>query len=609
MTISESQDQPAGWSVASGSELFSLLRGVTFKKKDAYGEKAHGRTAILRAGNIQEGELLFDDLVYVPSSYVKPQQLLNKGDLVVAMSSGSARIVGKAAHVTKNYSEVSFGAFCGLARPHSEEVAGWLRHYFQTSEYREAVSAAAAGININNLKPANLTELRIPVPPVHEQRRIVASLEALQQRARRAREALDAIPPLLERFRQSVLAAAFCGELTADWRVQNPDVEPASVLLERIREERRRRWEEAELAKMAVKGKEPSDDRWKSRYSEPPKVAEKQKLHELPRGWCWAKIGEVSEFVTSGSRGWGKYYSKAGALFIRVGDFNRYSIDLDLSNAEHVDPPSGSEGVRTAIEGGDLLLSITADLGMVAVAPADLGPAYVNQHVALMRLLPGVNSKAVAYSLLDPKGFQKLARESQYGMTKAGLSLIQVRSFAIPLLPAAEQEEVSARLGAALNWIASIEELVSQARSLYAGLDNAILAKAFRGELVPQDPNDEPASVLLERIRASRSDKPARGRSRKQPAKEEKRTLRNARDYTGDDWRRALLECLGDDDADIDDAIEAAAIWAAENQGLEFERLRRDGLIVRGLEAALERAVQAGEVERLGPSTIRKIRS
>jgi hypothetical protein len=138
---------------------------------------------------------------------------------------------------------------------------------------------------------------------------------------------------------------------------------------------------------------------------------------------------------------------------------------------------------------------------------------------------------------------------------------------------------------------------------------NGVLTRGGVATLVPRDPNDEPASVLLERIRASRSDKPARGRSRKQPAKEEKRTLRNARDYTGDDWRRALLECLGDDDADIDDAIEAAAIWAAENQGLEFERLRRDGIIVRGLEAAIESAVRAGEVERLGPSTIRKARS
>ena len=110
---------------------------------------------------------------------------------------------------------------------------------------------------------------RFPLPPLNEQRRIVAKLEALLARSRKAREALDAVPALLERFRQSVLAAAFRGDLTADWRAQNPDVEPASKLLERIRAERRRRWEEAELERMVARGKPPKDDRWKAKYEEP----------------------------------------------------------------------------------------------------------------------------------------------------------------------------------------------------------------------------------------------------------------------------------------------------------------------------------------------------
>jgi type I restriction enzyme S subunit len=96
----------------------------------------------------------------------------------------------------------------------------------------------------------------------------VEKIEALTARSRKAREALEAIPELLDQFRQSVLAAAFRGDLTADWREQNPDVEPAEALLERIRVERRKRWEEAELEKMRAKGKEPTNDKWKAKYKD-----------------------------------------------------------------------------------------------------------------------------------------------------------------------------------------------------------------------------------------------------------------------------------------------------------------------------------------------------
>ena len=114
-----------------------------------------------------------------------------------------------------------------------------------------------------------LSQMPFVIAPLSEQRRIVAKIETLQERSRKARAALEAIPPLLEQFRQSVLAAAFRGDLTADWRAQHPDVEPASVLLDRIRAERRRRWEEAELSKMQAKGKMPKDEKWKERYKEP----------------------------------------------------------------------------------------------------------------------------------------------------------------------------------------------------------------------------------------------------------------------------------------------------------------------------------------------------
>lgn len=122
----------------------------------------------------------------------------------------------------------------------------------------------------------------IPVAPTGEQRRIVEKIDALQDRSRKAREALSEVGPLLEQFRQSLLAAAFRGDLTADWRAQNPNVEPASELLKRIRKERRQKWEEAELAKYEAKGKQPPKG-WQEKYKEPDPVDESE-LPELPAG-------------------------------------------------------------------------------------------------------------------------------------------------------------------------------------------------------------------------------------------------------------------------------------------------------------------------------------
>jgi len=105
--------------------------------------------------------------------------------------------------------------------------------------------------------------------------------------------ALDSIRPLLEKLRQSSLAAAFRGDLTKDWRAKHPDVEPASELLKRIRVERQTKWEEAELAKMVAKGKPPKDDRWRAKYEEP-KPVDPERLPGLPEGWCWASVDEVT---------------------------------------------------------------------------------------------------------------------------------------------------------------------------------------------------------------------------------------------------------------------------------------------------------------------------
>jgi len=224
-------------------------------------------------GNIVDGSLRFDDMKYLPEGHSEfPDLLLRNGD-VLFNRTNSAELVGKTAvYDERAPSPCSFASYLIRLRLLGYDpylLAAFLNSHLGRTWIRASITQQVGQANVSGGK---LRELEVPVPPLNEQRRIVAKLEDLLARSRRAKDALDAIPPLLEKLRQSILAAAFRGDLTADWRARHPDVEPASELLKRIRVERRKKWEEAELAKLKAKGKAPTDDRWKAKYQEPEPV-------------------------------------------------------------------------------------------------------------------------------------------------------------------------------------------------------------------------------------------------------------------------------------------------------------------------------------------------
>ena len=239
--------------------------------------------------------------------------------------------------------------------------------------------------------------------------------------------------------------------------------------------------------------------------------------------WPQKLIDEISTIVTSGSRGWAQYYSSDGDLFIRVGNVRRLNIELDLNDIQCVNPPPGAEGIRTQLQDGDVLITITADLGRVGVFSGNQ-TAYVNQHVALVRLDDSTQSRFVGWYLSSELGQSQLF-ENNRGATKAGLGLGDIKGVAIPLPDPEEQAEIVRRIESAFGWLNRMAADHVASVRLLPKLDAAILTKAFRGELAPQDPNDEPASMLLHRIRAQReaeAKKPKSGRGRKPHGSKEK---------------------------------------------------------------------------------------
>lgn len=177
------------------SELSEQIRGVTFAKSDAVAEPADGFLPVLRAGNITDNGVDFEDLLFVPADRINDRQMLRANDVLIAASSGSLSVVGKAARMHKDFGG-GFGAFCKVLRPNQSVDPGYFSHYFQTGAYRHKISSLAAGANINNLRGADLDGLRIPLPPLPEQRRIAEILDradALRAKRRQAITKLDSL--------------------------------------------------------------------------------------------------------------------------------------------------------------------------------------------------------------------------------------------------------------------------------------------------------------------------------------------------------------------------------------------------------------------------------
>lgn len=341
--------------------------------------------------------------------------------------------------------------------------------------------------------------LAIALPPAAEQQRIVARIESLQERSSRARAALAEVGPLLEQFRRSVLSAAFSGRLTADWRAANPDVEPASELLHRIRAERRQRWERAELAKYEAKGKKPAHN-WRNRYTDP-LLSEKHNHTDLPASWCWARLSDICT-IQGGHAFKSSDYTKQGTPLVRIGDLTDGIVNIS-NRTKHLPLSFLNYYPDYILKHGDILIAMSgATTGKMAVYQ-DEQPALLNQRVG--RFIPH-SPKEVHRPYLRAlvENIANDVRLRAYGGAQPNISPSEIASTVVAFPPLLEQVQISAALTRMMVFADSTQALIKELDSDFSQLDQSILAKAFRGELVPQDPADEPAAELLARIAAAR---------------------------------------------------------------------------------------------------------
>ena len=350
-----------------------------------------------------------------------------------------------------------------------------------------------------NISQAVIKAHEVSLPPLAEQTRIAAKLDELMAQVDTLKARIDSIPALLKRFRQSVLAAAVSGRLTEEWRTIGVS-DNGHVLHHQIKE-----------AHAAEGGHA------RGNASDPTEEAHDLSPEDLPETWDIAELRDIcvpGRPITYGILKPGPELDE-GVPYIRVADFP--GNKLNMANIKKTSSEIDEQFRRARLIAGDLLLSIRGSVGRLIKIPANLEGANITQDTARLSISPLVSADFVYWALLADST-QRRMKNATRGVAVRGINIGDVRALQIPLPPRAEQTEIVRRVEQLLAFADQLEAKVASAKSRIDHLTQSILAKAFRGELVPQDPDDEPASVLLERIKAQRAAAPKTKRGRKASA-------------------------------------------------------------------------------------------
>lgn len=373
-----------------------------------------------------------------------------------------------------------------------------LRHFLSTPAVVEFANHHSAGVQLPRVSFSSLATLAVPLPPMSEQRRVVAKVETLLARVQAVRERLARVPLILKRFRKAVLAAACDGRLTADWRQTSTASETGAELLVRIRTERRLRWKQS-----------------RREYETPCPVDDDG--GQLPDCWTACRAEEICEFITKGTTPPSDRMSGKGDVpFIKV-----YNLAFDGQLHFEINPTFISTSThnagplaRSAIRPGDVLMNLVGPpLGKVAVVPDQHREWNCNQAIAIYRPLGGVNSRFFASVLLMMSTLDKVIMHAKTTAGQHNLTLEMARDVRLPLPPLAEQHEIVRRVDALFKLADAIERRVTVATARAGMLTQSILGKAFRGELVPTEAelagtegrDYESAEQLLARLRSVHS--------------------------------------------------------------------------------------------------------
>lgn len=478
---------PEGW---VGPQLDEIATDINYGYTASSTSENIG-PKMLRITDIQDNKVDWNSVPFCKiEDNQKNKYLLCNGDLVFARTGAT---VGKSFLINEDISNIVFASYLIRVRCNKKINSHYLSYFFRSPTYWSQITEFSAGIGQPNVNGSKLKKLNLPLTSVYEQKIIAEKLDTLLAQVDSTKARLEQIPQILKRFRQAVLAAAASGRLTNKWRENYTPKEEINLIASKYK---------------------PTDSLFKQA---------KLSLPEIPQSWYVVPSAHLIDYVTSGSRGWANYYSTEGALFLRMSNVRYNTTRLDLQDLQFVNLPGHVEGKRSLVKIDDLIISLTADVGRVARIDKDLGEAYINQHLALLRPTNNINSEYFALCIAAQNIGVKQIQSLKRGATKVGLGLDDIRSLAIPLPPFPEQLEIVRRVEQLFAYADTIEKQVNNVLTRVNNLTQSILAKAFRGELTAQWRAENPdlisgensAAALLEKIKAERATSDGKKTSRK----------------------------------------------------------------------------------------------
>ncbi|MCY4593179.1 MAG: restriction endonuclease subunit S [Bryobacterales bacterium] len=457
----------------------------------------------------------------------RARQIVHAGDVLFATVRPYLRNI---ACVPSDYDEQIASTGFSVLRPAKGISPDFLFYKAISNDFVDALSEVQYGVSYPAVKDDQVRDQPLWLPPTDEQLRVVAKIEELFSELDKGGESLRQARRQLALYRQSVLKHAFEGKLTAQWRIENKDmIEMPEQLLARIEQERKTCYEQhLQEWKAAVKiwedcgnkGNRPTKPRPANAPS-PVDQKDQELLFDIPNGWAWVPLGQL--FSVSPQNGVYKPVSEygSGTRIIRIGDFYNGKLiprtkfkRLRLNN-EEID--------KYKLRNSDLIINRVNSiehLGKCALISNLNESTVFESNVMRCRVIDNVISKKyVSTYLTSDEGLKRLRENAKHAVNQASINQTDVGNTSVPIPSIEEQhlivQRVEQQLSQADSLMSQVESHIDEAEVLR----QSILSRAFSGRLVPQDPNDEPASVVLDRIKAERGQRANSGMDRRRVRK------------------------------------------------------------------------------------------
>jgi len=418
-----------------------------------------------------QGKTEFGELYPVARKWCsKPNKIAKNNDVLISVRApvGPTNIANQECCIGRGLAAVR--TLDGL--PHK-----YILYFLRSIE--QQIESLGTGTTFKAISGQTLRNLSVPIAPPEQQKQIVEEIEKQFSRLDKTIADLKRVKANLKRYKASVLQAAVTGKLTEAWRKQNPDVEPASKLLERILTERRQKWEATELTKLTAKGKTPKNDKWKEKYKEPvqPKLENEP---NIPKSWAWASVGQLSWSVKDGPH-YSPKYSDSGVPFISGGNIRPEGIDFSKTKFISQDLHT-KLSERCKPEYGDLLYTKGGTTGIARVN-TETREFNVWVHVAVLKLLSNIEPFYLQHALNAPHCYRQ-SQNYTHGVGNQDLGLTRMIWISIPLPSIDEQRVIIQEIESRMSVAEEIERTVDTNLKRAEQLRQSILKQAFSGKLV-----------------------------------------------------------------------------------------------------------------------------